>query len=215
MRWIFDIENPVMHYIIKIFDCMCLSVLWLLFSLPVITAGASATALYATVYHYIRRDEGNLWRTFWGAFRENLKRSTRVWLAVLAAAVLLTVDILVFRTMALNGEILGKLYWIVLVLCCVVLTWAVFALVYAARFQGTARDVLRTALSLMLVHPVKALTVFIPVAAGTLLGCMAPGLLTILPAAVCLVVSVVMEDIFAFHLTSKRDEAERIEGARE
>jgi hypothetical protein len=44
---------------------------------------------------------------------------------------------------------------------------------------------------------------------------MAPGLLTILPAAVCLVVSVVMEDIFAFHLASKRDEAERIEGARE
>ena len=81
MRWIFDIENPVMQYVIKVFDCMCLSVLWLLFSLPVITAGASATALYAAVYHYIRRDEGHMLRTFWGAFRENLKRSTVVWLA--------------------------------------------------------------------------------------------------------------------------------------
>ena len=73
MRWIFDIENPVMHYIVKVFDCMCLSILWLLFCLPVITAGASTTALYATVYHYIRKEEGHLWRTFWGAFRENLR----------------------------------------------------------------------------------------------------------------------------------------------
>lgn len=208
MRWIFDIENPVMQYIIKIFDCMCLSVLWLLFSLPVITAGASTTALYATVFHYIRQDEGTLWRTFWGAFRENLKRSTVVWLAVLAVGALLMLDALVFRTMALNGEFLGKLYWLVLVLCCAALTWAVYVFAYAARFRGTARDVMRTALMLMLVHPLSAVTVFVPAAAGILLGIMAPGLLTILPASLCLCVSMVIENIFALHLQPKEKKME-------
>lgn len=205
MRWIFDIENPVMHYVVKIFDCMCLSVLWLLFSLPIITAGASTTALYVTIYRYIRKEEGHLWRTFWGAFRENLKRSTLVWLAALAVAAILAVDVLVFRTMALNGQLLGKLYWLILALCCAAVTWAAYLFAYAARFRGTARDVLRVSLALMIAHPLRALTVFVPVAAGILLGIMAPGLLTILPAGVCLVVSLVTESVFALHLPKEEN----------
>lgn len=200
MRWIFDVDNPVMRYVVKVFDCMCLSILWLLFSLPVITAGASATALYAAVYHYIRREEGHMWRTFWSAFRENLKRSTLVWLVVLAAAAVLTADVLVFRTMALQGALLGKLYWLILVLCCVAVTWSGYLTAYAARFQGSVKDVLRNSLMLMLAHPVSAVMVFVPVAGGILLGLMAPGLLTILPAGVCLVVSLVTEKVFALHL---------------
>lgn len=200
MRWIFDIENPIMHYVIKIFDCMCLSVLWLLFSIPVITAGAATTALYATIYHYIRKEEGHLWRTFWGAFRENLKRSTLLWLVVLAVAALLAVDVLVFRTMALNGEPLGKLYWLILVLCGVAVTWVVYLFAYAARFQGKVRDVLRVSITLILVHPLKTLIVFVLVAVGILLAAMVPGLLTILPAGICLVASMIMEGIFALHL---------------
>lgn len=200
MRWIFDIENPIMHYVIKIFDCMCLSVLWLLFSIPVITAGAATTALYATIYHYIRKEEGHLWRTFWRAFRENLKRSTLLWLVVLAVAALLAVDVLVFRTMALNGELLGKLYWLILVLCGVAVTWVVYLFAYAARFQGKVRDVLRVSIMLMIVHPIKTLIVFVPVSVGILLATMVPGLLTILPAGICLVVSLIMEGIFALHL---------------
>lgn len=215
MRWIFDIENPVMHYVIKIFDCMCLSVLWLLFSLPVITAGASTTALYAAVYHYIRREEGQMLRTFWGAFRENLKRSTLVWLIVLAVAALLTVDVLVFRTMAINGQFLGKLYWLILVLCCVALTWTAYVIAYAARFRGSVKDVLRVSLMLLLAHPLRALMVFVPVAAGTLLGIMAPGLLTILPAAVCLAVSFVLESIFALHLPPKDNNEENVNDSSE
>ena len=203
MRWIFNIENPVMHYVIKIFDCMCLSILWLLFSLPVITAGASATAMYATIYSYIRKEEGHLWRTFWGAIRENLKRSTLVWLAVLAVAAVLGADVLVFRTMAINGQWLGKLYWLILVLCCAAVTWSVFLFAYAARFQGKVRDVLRISLMLMIAHPIKAVTAFAPVAAGILLSLMAPGLLTILPAGVCLIVSMVTESVFALHLPRK------------
>lgn len=203
MRWIFDIENPVMHYVIKVFDCMCLSVLWLLFSLPVITAGTSATALYTTVYHYIRKEEGNLMSTFWRAFRENLKRSTILWLVVLVVAAVLVADVLVFRTMAINGQLLGKLYWLILLLCGVAVTWVAYLIAYAARFQGTVPDVLRVSFLLMIAHPVKAILVFVPVAAGILLAVMAPGLLTILPAGICLIVSLITEQVFTLHLPQK------------
>ena len=119
MRSIFNIDSPVMSSLIKFADCICVSLLWLVFSLPIVTMGASSAALYATVYKYLRRGEGHLWQTFWGAFRDNLKRSTLVWLVALGVLALLTVDALVFRTLKLSGNPFGNVYWGVLVLVCV------------------------------------------------------------------------------------------------
>ena len=67
MKQLFDLNNPVMRFIIKLFDCMLLSVLWAVFSLPVFTMGAASTALYSAVYHHIRRDEDYLWHSFYSA----------------------------------------------------------------------------------------------------------------------------------------------------
>ena len=92
MRGIFSVDSPVMRALIKLFDCICASILWLLFSLPIVTMGAASAALYTTVRRYLRRDEGHLWSTFWGAFRENLRRSTLVWLAALGVLALLAAD---------------------------------------------------------------------------------------------------------------------------
>ena len=200
MKGIFDIDNPVMSWIIKIFDCICVSILWLLFSLPVVTMGASSAALYTTVYKYLRKEEGYLWKTFWAAFRENLRRSTVVWLAALAVMGILIVDVLVFRTMAINGSPLGKIYWVVLVLCCIAVTWTAYLSAYAARFSGSAKDVLRFASLLLALHPVKAVCVFLPLLCGAMLVLVAPGLMTVIPAAVCWLDSITLEKVFLLHM---------------
>ena len=57
--------------------------------------GAAGAALYTTVYKYLRRGEGRLWQTFWSAFRENLRRSTLVWLAALGVLALLAAVLIV------------------------------------------------------------------------------------------------------------------------
>jgi uncharacterized membrane protein YesL len=199
MRWLFDIENPVMHVIIKIFDCMCLSALWMVCCMPVVTAGAATAALYATVHRYIRKEEGHLLRTYFGAIRENWKRATLVWLVMLAAGVLLGVDMLVFRTMALQGKLLGKLYWIILVLVGIWLTWAIYSLAYCARFHGGVKDALRGGLILMLLHPLAAVTVFLPTAMGILVMWMVPGFVSIVPVVMILACSMTLEKLFVLH----------------
>jgi len=80
------------------------------------------------------------------------------------------------------------------------LTWMAYLFSYAARFQGTVREVLRFSFMLMAAHPIKAFAVFALSVAGIFLGIVAPGLLTILPAGVCLLVSVITERVFAMHL---------------
>ena len=207
MRSVFDIDGPVMSVVIRIFDCICLSVLWLVFSLPIITVGASSTALYVTVHRYLRRGEGHPLRTFLDAFRDNFKRSTLVWLAALCVLDLLTADILVLRTMVLNRHPLGRLYWLALILGGVAVTWTAYCFAYAARFQGRARDVLRSSLFLTLAHPVRALGVFLILFAAALAVMTGPGLIAIIPTAVCWLESAVMENVFLLHM--RPEDAER------
>lgn len=208
MRRLFDIDSKFMRGLIHIADCICLSVLWLVFSIPIVTMGASSAALYAAVYKYIRRDEGYLWRTFWDAFKENLKRSTLAWLPALALLILLTVDALVFRSMYLQGKLIGNLYWVILVLICVAVTWTAWLSAYCARFNGSVKDVLRFSLLLMAAHPVKSLWVFLPILAGAALILIAPVLLLIVPAAACWIGSVTMEKVFLLHMRPEDVEKE-------
>ena len=211
MKRLFDFGSPLMRNLIRIFDCMCLSVLWIVFSIPVITMGASSAAMYATVLKYIRRDEGYLWRTFWGAFRENLKRSTLAWLAALVLLPLLAVDALVFRSMAVNGDFLGNLYWVILVLICVAVTWTAYLSAYCARFNGSVKDVLRFSFILMASHPIKSLGVFLPILVSAALVLIAPGLLVAVPAVSCWIGSVTIEKVFLLHM--RPEDLERETGA--
>lgn len=200
MRGIFNIDNTIMSGVMKIFDTICLGLLWLLFSLPLVTIGASSTALYATVYKYLRRGEGHLWRTFWNAFRENLCRSTALWLAAAAVCAVLFVDALVFRVQAINGSPLGMLYWLVLLLCCIAVTWLAYLFAYAARFNGNVKDVLRFSLLLMALHPIRAIQVFLPLLCAALLIAIGPGILPVIPAAVCWINSITLEKVFLLHM---------------
>ena len=211
MKRLFDFGSPLMRNLTRIFDCMCLSVLWMLFSAPIITMGASSAAMYATVVKYIRRDEGYLWKSFWSAFMENLKRSTLAWLPALALLTLLIVDALVFRSMAANGDFLGNLYWVILVLICVAVTWTAYLSAYCARFNGSVKDVLRFSFVLMTYHPIKSLGVFLPILGAAVLVLIAPGLLVVAPAVSCWIGSVTIEKVFLLHM--RPEDLERETGA--
>ncbi len=189
-----------MRGLIHIADCICLSILWLAFSIPIVTMGAASAALYKAVYQYIRKGEGYLWRSFWAGFRSDFKRNTLAWLAVLALLVLLVVDALVFRSLYLQGRLMGNLYWVILVLICAAVTWVAWLAAYSARFNGSVRDVLRFSLLLMVLHPVKSLGVLLPILAGAALILIAPVLLLAAPAAACWIGGITMEKVFLLHM---------------
>lgn len=209
MKGIFGYESPVVQALMSIGDCICLSVLWIVFSLPLVTVGASTTALYAAAYHHIRKKEGHgLWRTFWEAFRENFKRSTLVWLVVLVIMALLTVDVFVLRAIRLSGGALGGLYWPVIIIWCVALTWGVYTAAYAARFNGSVGEVLKYAFMMMVLHPIRAFGVALPLLAGLALTLLVPFMALILPAAVFVIGSFTTERVFRLHM--RPEDLERV-----
>jgi len=200
MRRMLDINNPVMKILTGIFDLMMLSVLWAVFSLPVLTMGAASAAMYKTAYSYVRKGEEYLWKTFWTAFKSNLKRSTLAWLVVLAVLGLLVLDAAVFRGMLIRNEAFGWVYYVVLVLTVLALTWTVYLSAYSARFNGTVREVLHFSFLLFRLHPLKTLLVAGEVLVGILTALSFPALLILIPAAVYWGASFPIDWVFLQHL---------------
>jgi len=200
MRRLLDINNPIIRFLTAVFDLMVLSVLWALFSLPVFSMGAASAALYSAAYHHVRRGEDYLWASFFGAFKENFKRSTLCWLVALLVLGLLTGDVLILRSLVLKGYSMGWMYGISLVLLVLALTWTVYLSAYAARFNGTVKEVLRFSFMLLRAHPVKMLCVVILVVGGIVVTLTAPALVILVPAVVYWGASFPIEWTFQKHM---------------
>ena len=174
MRRLLDINNPIMRFLTAMFDLMALSVLWVVFSLPIFTMGAASTALYSAAYHHVRKGEDYLWNSFFSAFKENFRRSTLTWLVALAILGFLGADALLLRSLILQGYSFGWFYGVTLALVVLALTWTVYLAAYAARFNGTVKEVLRYSFMLLRAHPVKMLCVMVLVMGGMALALTLP-----------------------------------------
>ena len=75
-----SVDSKLFKGLNKVLDIMYLNLLWILFSIPIITIGASTTAAYQVGMKMVRDEEGYIGRGFWKAFKENFKQSTIVWI---------------------------------------------------------------------------------------------------------------------------------------
>lgn len=137
-------DHIVVRILIRIFDFILLNMLWILCSLPVVTIGASTTALYSIMLKIVVNEEGYILKGFLQAFKDNFRKSTIVWGILLAIGVVLGVDFIALREMpgtwAKAGTIvfgiIGMLYLWVLIF--------VFPLI--AKFENSTKNMLKNAI---------------------------------------------------------------------
>ena len=86
-------KNVIFDILDKITDTIFLSLVFLLFSIPIFTIGASMTALYYTVNKVQRHSRGYMWGEFTGDFRRNFKQATLTWLIFMAVGAILCGDL--------------------------------------------------------------------------------------------------------------------------
>lgn len=96
---IFDPDGKLMELLWKPIHIMFLNLLWVLFSLPIVTIGASTTALYSVLIKMRNGREGKILRDFWTAFRQNFRQATILWLLIVLAAFVFTTDVVFFLNM--------------------------------------------------------------------------------------------------------------------
>ena len=82
-----DKPSPLISVLDTLGSLFTLNLLFLLFSLPVVTIGASVTAMYTVTLRMIDKREGKVFAGFWGAFKKNFKKATIIWMLILLALV--------------------------------------------------------------------------------------------------------------------------------
>ena len=88
----FSYDSKFSQVLLKVCSSCYLNLLWFVCSLPIITVGASTTALYYVSLKLVRDEGTSLTRQFFHAFRENFKQGTALWLILLGAGLFLAGD---------------------------------------------------------------------------------------------------------------------------
>lgn len=96
MKNLFNFDNPVMNFIGKLLDCFLLNILWLLCCIPVITVGASTTALYHCTIKLSKDEPLYLFRDFFHSFKLNFIPAAKLTMIFLVIGIILGIDAYIF-----------------------------------------------------------------------------------------------------------------------
>lgn len=181
-----------------VIDLIFAGLLWLLCSLPVVTIGASTTALYYTVMKCVRHNRGRVAPTFFHGFRSNFRTATLIWLLFLLWIAVGAADAYAFGRMGYGpGTVLHSLSRLFFVPPLLYFPW-VFA--YISRFENSVKGTLKFTGWLMLRYFGRSVLLAAELAGFLLIGWLMPALIPLLPGAVCLLMSLTIEPVFrTFH----------------
>ncbi|MBD9221203.1 MAG: DUF624 domain-containing protein [Clostridiales bacterium] len=151
MSKLFRMDSPLMRFLTKIADLMVLNILFCVTSIPLITIGASWTALYSVTLKMVRDEEGSVSRSYFRSFRQNFRQATLLWLGVLVVLALLVLDIRVLNGMA-GGTAPGLLRVGVEILALLGIMVLQYLFPSLARFEASLADTLKNACMMVLAH---------------------------------------------------------------
>ena len=192
MRSAFNPESLVWKPLGYLGDLVMLSLLWTVFSIPVVTLGPASAALYDAAVHSIRRKEETVLARFFSTFKRELKQgiiSTLIMAA--AAAVLLGVPLLLLRARGgayLLAVVLVLAFFLLCVLCWL---WPVLS-----RFEMGLGALLNTSVRLAFGHILRSAAMAVLWAAAIYAGLRFVAPFFVCPALAALLSSYLIEPVF-------------------
>ena len=137
---LFSMDGKFLSGFNKVTDLVTLNLLWLLCCIPIVTIGASTSALYQVSIQIVEDRDSYIARSFFQAFRENFKQATIVWLCTLiVGAVLISDMFIVSHFFASSGisVILGLLF----VICVLLFAGSLYFFPVIAYFRNSTKKI--------------------------------------------------------------------------
>lgn len=146
MREVFNSDSMLMKTLSKLFDIGYLSIVFILFCIPVVTMGAALTALYYTTVKVIRRERGYVFQEFWRSFKLNFISATKMWIVEMVIIVVMLFNI----TSVLEGtnEFSGFMLGAYIVMSLVIYGVSCYAYPVLSRFEMKNMAIIRMSLYL-------------------------------------------------------------------
>lgn len=161
MNTLFSPDSTLMRSLSTVADVMVLNLLFIATSLPVVTLGASLTALNFTAMRIATGECNSVTNDYFRSFRRNFRQATVIGLVLALLAGVLAAWFVVVTNLAFGTlvEVLLLAAWYVLAFTFV--TTALFVFPYLASFDGRTREVFRNARLLSWKHPATALAALV------------------------------------------------------
>ncbi|MDO5799248.1 MAG: DUF624 domain-containing protein [Eubacteriales bacterium] len=146
----FSMDNKFFTFMGKVADLCILNIICLICCIPIITAGASITAMFYVTMKMVKNEEAYIIRSFFKSFRQNFKQATVINLIMIAAAAILYADL---RIVKLMGQPVSQIMHIIF-LAFTVLYIMIFIYVYPilAKFYNSVRNTFRNAVLMSVRH---------------------------------------------------------------
>ena len=145
---IFNPDSKFTHFTNKFSDLITLNLWFVLTSLPLITIGASATAMHYVLLRIYRDElEYSITRNYFRSFRENFRQATAIWIIYIVFGAVLFADLFFIA----NPGFLKIPVTIVSILLVLSLSW-IFVL--QSRYANPVHATIRNAVVFAIMHPI-------------------------------------------------------------
>jgi uncharacterized membrane protein YesL len=157
MDTLFSADSVLMRGLTRLADVMILNLIFIVTSLPMVTLGASLTALNFTAMRIATGECNSVVEDYFRSFRQNFRQATVISLLLALFAFALAAWYAIIPNLAFGGLVEFALLtaWYILAFNFAVALLFVFP--YLANFEGRTHDVLRNARLLSWKHPFTAL----------------------------------------------------------
>lgn len=141
----FSVDSALYRFINKFLDVLKLNFMWILFSLPIVTIGASTVAAMSVALKMTDDEEGYIGRQFIKAFKENWKQGTILWLITIVAVYAIYLDFQLFE--AVEGNPIMFLI-IGIVSIAIVIVALLYSYPLLARYENTLFNTIQNSIEI-------------------------------------------------------------------
>jgi len=150
MSRLFSLDSPVMNFLSNLADMILLNIVYLICCIPIITIGAATTALYTVTLKMVRKEYPAILKSFFTAFRKNLKTSTLCWIPMIVAAIILFLD---YRLLgALPGTLQSVIRIALSIIALLYLMILLYLFPYIARFDNNVKNTFKNTLLISIMN---------------------------------------------------------------
>ena len=140
MNDFFSYDGPFFSVLNRLSDLVILNLLWFLCCLPVVTIGASTTALYYVTMKIVNDEDAYVAKNFFKSFKENFFQSTIIWIIMVALGVFIYFDFYYIGGVV-NPD--GSLYTVLFSGLCFISLVSLMVLVWVFPLQAKLENKIR------------------------------------------------------------------------
>lgn len=147
---IFNPDNKFFTFMGHVADLVILNILFIVCCIPIVTIGASFTAMYYVTLKIVRGEEAYIVRSFFKSFKENFKQATIIHVIMLVAGIILFCDLRI--TVNMTGTLSNVLYCILIAFSLLYAILLLYIYPVLAKFYNSIKNTFNNAFLMSIRH---------------------------------------------------------------